>query len=74
MLKGHDNISWHGLSAAEAAMDLEIQIDNLEMGRIINKKLIVGFFEEDGLIDVCASENGFRNEYLELKSDLKALL
>ena len=63
-LKKHDNISWDGLSPAEASMDIEIAIEKLKSKERINKSHLEMLFAPTGLIQECSIANNWENEYL----------
>ena len=73
-LNKFDNISWHGLSPAEAAMDLEIAVDQIRNREMIDIVYLKMLYEVDGLIDTCAKENKWQKDFENLFDDFNLLI
>ncbi|MFY0608267.1 MAG: hypothetical protein JXR10_16230 [Cyclobacteriaceae bacterium] len=74
LLVKYDNISWEGLSPAEASMDLEIAIDQISKGKTIHKQHLITLFLPTGLIQECAIANNWNDKYLVLSDRFDALI
>ena len=72
-LKKYDNISWQGLSPAEASMDLEITIEQLRSRQKIDRNHLEILFAPTGLIQECAMVNNWETQYLKLSGKLDGL-
>jgi DNA-binding transcriptional regulator PaaX len=73
-LNKYDNISWEGLSPAEAKMDLEIAIEKLRTKSRIDKKHLKILFAPTGLIQECAMANDWEQEYFRLSEKFDNLI
>ena len=73
-LKKYDNISWHGLSPAEASMDLEIAIEQLRSRQKIERNHLEILFAPTGLIQECAMANNWEKQYLKLSEKFDELI
>lgn len=73
-LKKYDNISWDGLSPAEASMDLEIAIEQFKSKQKVNKSHLEMLFAPTGLIQECSMANNWENEYLTLSEKFDGLI
>jgi len=73
-LKKYDNISWDGLSPAEASVDIEIAIEQLKSKQKINKSHLEVLFAPTGLIQECSLANNWEKECLNLSEKFDGLI
>ena len=73
-LKKYDNISWEGLSPAEASMDIDIAIEQLKAKSRVDRKHLKLLFAPTGLIQECAIANNWELEYLRLSEEFDKLI
>ena len=73
-LKKYDNISWEGLSPAEASMDLDIAIEQLKSKQKIDKSHLEMLFAPTGLIQECSMANNWESQYLKLSEKFDELI
>lgn len=73
-LNKYNNISWDGLSPAEASMDIEIAIEQLKSKQKVNKSHLEVLFAPTGLIQECSLANNWEKEYLNLSEKFDGLI
>ena len=74
LLEKNDNISWQGLSAAEASMTLEITIKELKEKKSVDKQYLKMLFDSDGLIHESSKINNWETQFLDLNKRFDRLI